>query len=238
MDKFEREFNIFSSNINQAARSFYYHKEISRQVHEDGLRHKELLGGHFQDSRIFEAVNANAQFWNDHKKVTIMYTIVALGKVFDENKASHGVKRLINLASKSDGFTKEKLRARKIAGSTNSNEWIDAYMLDVVELETSDYRNFLRLAAQTRKLWKKNIKSLRNKIIAHQDVLSENKKMEILEKATYAVIENIIQKLLTVERIFFEAYHNGKKPDFDYVNSDIQSRVQSDVESLLARLSR
>lgn len=60
---YEKEFNIFSNNINQAARSFYYHLEIDKQTYDDGIKHENLAGGYFHHSRIYQATNS--QFWID-----------------------------------------------------------------------------------------------------------------------------------------------------------------------------
>jgi len=75
MTTYEEEFKIFSSNVNQAARSFYYHREIEMQVYEDGIKHQELLKGNFQDSKLFQAMQANAQFWNDYNYSVLVYSV-------------------------------------------------------------------------------------------------------------------------------------------------------------------
>jgi hypothetical protein len=122
MSDYEQEFQIFASNINHAARSFYYHKEIQRQVYEDGIKHQQLPNGYFQDSKMYQALDANAQFWNDYKYSSLFYAIVTLGRIFDKNKKSHGIKRLIKIAKSSGLFSKEELRKRKISGSENAHE--------------------------------------------------------------------------------------------------------------------
>lgn len=236
MSDYEQEFQMFSSNINQAARSFYYHREIQWQVYEDGIKHQELPEGYFQDSIMFQAMNANAQFWNDYKYSSLFYAIVTLGRIFDKNKNSHGIKRLVKVAKSSELFTKEKLRERKVSGSENAHEWIETYMQSVTDIAPEDYYHFLRHVVEAKKLWN-NVKDVRNKLYAHQDVISAEKRSAILEKATYDTIEQIIKRLLTLESILFEAHHNGKKPDFEYVNTRIHSGVKSDVSSLLSRLS-
>ena len=54
---YEKEFRIFSANINQAARSFYYHIEIDKQVYEDGIKYQGIPNGHFQDSKLYQAIS-------------------------------------------------------------------------------------------------------------------------------------------------------------------------------------
>jgi hypothetical protein len=109
-------------------------------------------------------------------------------------------------------------------------------MNSVTDINPEEYYRFLRHIVATRKLWDK-VKDVRNKLYAHQDVISSEKKSGILEKAKYDTFEKIILSLLTVEHILWEAFHNGRKPDFDYVNTEILERVKSDVSSLLSRLT-
>lgn len=234
---YEKEFEIFSSNIRQAARSFYYHQEIQRQVYEDGLKHENMPDGNFQYSKMFQAMQANSQFWMDYKQSSIVFCVITLGKIFDKNSKSHRIERLIKEASQSGLFTNKKLKERKIKGSDNAHEWIDNYMVNAQELSSNDFTNISKYAASTREQWE-NVKDLRNKIYAHQDVMDETKKSAIYEKSKYSVFEEIIGRLLTLEHIFFDAFYNGKAPDFSYKDSMIRDAVVKDVQSLLERLTR
>lgn len=233
---YEEEFRIFSNNVNQAARSFHYHCEIKKQIHEDGIHH-EKMGGYFQDSKIFQAINENAQFWSDYIYSSISNTIIILGRIFDRNKNSHGIERLISQARVSALFTKEELRIRKVSGSDNANEWIDNYMANIRDFERSEYSSFLRYIVKTKKLWS-DIKKVRNKLYAHQAVINLATKTSILEKATYASIGEILSRLLVIEHIFFEAFHNGYPPNYDFENSDILKRAQEDIRTLLQKITK
>lgn len=229
---YEQEFKIFSSNVNQAARSLYYHIEINKQIYDNGQKQEN---GYFQYSKLYQAVNANAQFWNDYKYSSIHYTVIILGRIFDRNKKSHGIRRLVKTAKNSGSFTIEKLRERKIASSDNSDEWIDEYMADKRDINSSEYLQLLRYIFGTIELWNK-IKPVRNKRYAHQDVMTDFKKQKILQDAEYSVIEDIIKRLLTIEYVYQEAYANGRLPDLEYNNIGVRNRVREDTRTLLERL--
>lgn len=230
---YEEEFKIFSGSINSAARSFYYHREVQSQIYRDYKKYK-----HYNDSPLFKGVDANAQFWNDYNLQSISYCIITLGRIFDKNKKSHSVRSLVSVAKESRLFTIEKLRERKIADSDNASEWIDAYLIDKTNFNGDDYYGFLRYIASAAILWKNNIKGVRNKFYAHQARLSPKTKKEILDKAQYDVVEEIISKLLTIEYIMFQAFHNGKKPDFNYKNETVRASASKDISNLLLRLSK
>lgn len=237
---YEQEFKIFSSNINQAARAFYYHQEFQRQVFDDGIKHQNMPNGYFQDSKLFQAVQDNAQFWMDYKHCSIVFAVIVLGRIFDKDtkyQKSHHIERLIESANNNSGlFTNEKLRERKIKGSDNSHEWIDNYMKNTHELSQDDFKNIYDYTKETREKWE-SVKDLRNKIYAHQDVIDDLKKNAIFEKGQYLVFEEIIQRLLTLENVFLEAYSNGSAPDFDFKNQQIKNAVLRDVKSLLEKIS-
>lgn len=234
---YEKEFNIFSSNINQAARAFYYHQEIQKQVYDDGEKYQNLPDGYFQDSKMFQAMQANSQFWMDYKHSSIVFAIITLGRILDKNSNAHKIERLIKAAQNSDLFNNDKLRERKIKRSDNADEWINNYINNAHELSSKNFSEILSFAEETRKKWE-TVKDLRNKIYAHQEALDDIKKVAIFKKSTYGAFQEIIERLLTLEHIFWEAFHNGKPPDFGFKNQQIKNAVVKDVRSLLDRLSK
>lgn len=233
--EYEKEFSIFCRNVNSAARSFYYHTGIQNKIYDDGVKHQNLPDGYFQNSPVFQAINENAQFWNDYKYSSILYVIITLGRVFDDSKKSHSIRRLIRVAKNSGLFTRKELRKRKIESSDNSHEWIDSYMSNVSEISTSDYYRFLRYNVDTLRMWKK-VKGIRNKIYAHEDVMTEEKRNKILKKGEYTILSNIINRLLIVENILCQSFHNGRKPDYSYINQGLHERVEKDMDLLLSKL--
>ncbi len=129
----------------------------------------------------------------------------------------------------------EKVKERKIKDFDNANKWIDDYMSDKQDIKQSDYFKFLRYIVETIKMWKQ-VKAVRNKIYAHQDVLNDKVRYEI-ENVGYSQIEEIIQRLFTLEHILLEAFYNGSAPDFNFRNTATKVRVQKEISSLLSRLS-
>lgn len=233
---YEQELEIFSSNINIAARAYYYYIEINNQVDQDGLYHQSLEGGHFIYSKKYQAMQANARFWNDYKYFTVQSLFICLGRIFTKdnckNNKSHCLDRLLKKIRNTDVFKKEKLKERK----KNLLENLDEYMRNVHELSENDFTEIENFVLEAKNEWNK-IKNVRHKIFAHQDLLNEDKKSEILKMADNLAIEKIINCLLTLEHILCEAFNNGKKPDYSYCNTRLQNSVRNDVEKLLERLS-
>ncbi len=108
-------------------------------------------------------------------------------------------------------------------------------MKDAYELNENDFSGIENYANETQELWDK-ISKTRNKIFAHQDILTDKKRLEILKNTEYSKIGVIIQRLLTLENIYFQAFHNGNKPDFTYKDSRVEKQAKEEIFSLLTQL--
>lgn len=183
-------------------------------------------------------MNANANFWNHFTYSSLLTAIIILGRVFSKEKScgnnSHCLSRLISIIETTDEFKSKNLRKRKTEGSENFEDWIDSYMEGTHVLNESDFKDIRNLEKQTRDQWNK-ISYLRNKIFAHRDVLKGNN-LQTSENTTYQEIEKIIENLLILKNIFWQAYHNGRKPDFLYSNLEIEKDIKKDVASLFSRI--
>lgn len=218
---YEKEFEIFSTNVNAAARFFYYHSLIRQSATDYPL--------------YLEALNKNERFWKDYNYSSTLSFIIILGRVFDKPKNSHKIERLIAEAKKSGLFTNDELRKRKMKGSDNHAEWIDSYMQDAYELNDKDWEVMETFVSETRKLWD-DISDIRHKIFAHQQVLDDSKSLEITQKGKYDNIQTIIQRLLTFENVLWQAFHNGEKPDFEFINTRKENDAKKEIESLFGCL--
>ena len=222
---FIEEFKVFSSNINQASRAFCYHQEIERQVFE--------IFKDVEVSDLYLAMQDNSQFWLDYKHMGIFFSVVVLGRIFDNDNRSHSVHRLIKTAKQSNEFNNQALLERKLK-EIAYNDAIK-YVENKYELTDED---FAKLDIYIKKIsddWGK-VKGLRNKIFAHQDVMDKSQKKSILDASKYRVFDSIISRLLTLENILFQAYNNGRRPDYEYRNIDVKNAVKLDVKSLLSKL--
>ncbi len=223
---YEEEFNIFSHNVQNAARWFYYNISINNHA-KDVADYKNLL-------------RDNSQFWISHQESSICYSIVTICKILEEDKKnqSHTIKRLISTAKNSGLFTKDSIRDRITKISKNNQEHIEDSMKTACALSDDDFTNIENFANDIRDK-SEPIKKIRHKFLAHQNVFAdEDNKKEILNRAECSLIEDTINRLLTIENIFRQARNIGEPPDFKYKNSTIKEKVDQDVKSLLEKLSR
>lgn len=233
--EFEKEFNIFETNVHYVARCFYNSREFERQSYEDTEKYNNPPESHSQDSPIYQALNRNPRFWNIYKFASINSVFITLGLIFDKNGNSHSIKTLLKSIKNSPDFSLEKLKERKICGSENANEWIGDFMLNKKEFGESDFSELEKYIDDTKLLWN-NIGPIRHKIFAHQDRQCDEK--EILNNATYDKIENIISRLLKIYDTIWNLYHNGTIPDFDSpINNTFLSNSNQEISELFRLLS-
>ena len=233
---YEKEFDIFSNNVGKAALTFHYHREFNERVYEDSPKQHNPQPNSLQCSKIFMGVDVNAGFWKAYSYSSIVCIIISLGRIFDDNKKSHGLCRMIKLAKKSNSFAKVKLRERVISKSKIPSDKIEDFMKRTHELSTDDFSDIEEYSKVTKEKWD-SIKDIRNKIFAHQDMMDDYKKEAIFQKCEYIVFEEIIDRLLTIENIFCEAYKKGSKPDFTYKDTYFRGMVSEDVSKLLLKLA-
>lgn len=218
---YEKEFEVFSTNINGASRAFYYHTIIN----EKAAKNEDML----------RALNSAALFWDDYRYFSILSVIIILGRVFDKNKRSHRLKKLIEDARASKHFTKESLRERKLVDSGNHVEWLEGYIQNAHELGSGDFDEMEDFAKEITDLWEKMAK-IRKKIFAHQDIMDESRKTTIVQTGKYKAIEQIIQKLLTLEHVLEQASLNGKKPDYTYRDTSNREAAEEEIDDIFSTL--
>tara|TARA_R110002095_G_scaffold190414_9_gene168115 strand:- start:168 stop:836 length:669 start_codon:yes stop_codon:yes gene_type:complete len=219
---FEKEFLIFSGNISQAARAFYYHVLVDEQVK--------------QERYLLKGVQNTPQFWQDYRLSNLLCAVIILGRIFDKNGRTHSLKSLIKNAEKSEDFSLESLRERKGEGLKEISVSVDEYLSDVHILDQEDWAQINDFAQSIRVVWNSHFKDIRNKIFAHEEKLNGEQKSEYFKKAQYAKLEEIIEKLLTLENVLFHSYHNGARPGFSWENNLQKSLVNAEVKKVLKKL--
>lgn len=225
---YEKEFKIFSTNVEIAAMSFYYLVKIDTEL----IKSFEDLPNEEPCSTLYEAMNSNADFWQHHQHIAKLGFIITLGRIFDTTNNSYNSQRVLNMATNSDILSKPRIRERKIASSENAHTWIDQYIAEAHDFSSKDVNELTKYCSTIKHLWDKDLKDLRNKVYAHQDISKP-----VFNKVERDVSEDIINRLLTIRHILWEAYTNGKKPDFAFKDKSVQLRVKKDITSLLEKIT-
>lgn len=82
-----------------------------------------------QSSEVVDLLNTASLFWNTALGALQTSAFIAVGRVYDDDDGSHGLKRLLKLAEgNSQLFTLDALAIRKQGNSPTRPDWLDDYM--------------------------------------------------------------------------------------------------------------
>ena len=210
---YDQEFQVFSTNVGLAARSFYCLMAMGNFPYQTN---------YWPD-----------RFRRDHGYMYTLSLVIVLGRIFDRTKSSHSLKSLLKAAKDGEVFSRHSLLRRK-QSLDHLRDW-SAYCEAAHEFSEKDCKEIIKFTIEIRKKWK-IIKPIRNKILAHQEKLKEQKVLNLLKKGKYDYFEEIIQNLLTLENIFQQAAENGRKPDYTFIETGIKSRCEEMVRQLFGSL--
>jgi hypothetical protein len=103
---YEEELTVFLNNIEIAARTYYYYLNLNDTDNKD--------------PNYFLLMRNNVAFWKLFNQTSLVTIFIYLGKIFDTNKSSHSIEKLINRYAKQEKSKNAKLK-EKI--SKLQNEW-------------------------------------------------------------------------------------------------------------------
>ena len=199
--EYKSYYTKFAQNVYFAARTLYYFLNITQKA--------------VDKNEVHNVLEYNAQFWNDYNFMTIQSVVIFLGKIFDDDTRSYSLKNMLKKAV--DGmeyFSRASLRKRKIE-LAGTFEGIEEYIQNSHELSNEDIKNVKLEVNKARKLWF-SFKPIRDKIYAHNQILSLEEQEKLFKNARYDDLKEIVRILLNIVHIFEQAELNGNKPDFEF----------------------
>lgn len=240
--RYEKEFSIFSSNIKLAANSFEYYKT--------------LLSDYKNNKKVQEASNSHQNFWKNFEYSSFLVVIVTLGRIFDKDKESHSIYKLLNAIKNTDHFKKSSLKARLNATKHNCEGEIDSLIERSYELNDDDISELKKSVDEAEKLWN-GMRNIRNKILGHDDAETRSqiddiltniilgsddnetnsKKVEIIGTYNPDSMNKLISILLTIEHILNQSILNPTKPNCA-INTqwNIIEEAKNNMKSILSTL--
>ena len=158
-------------------------------------------------------MNEAPLFWNTNLGALQSSAIVALGRVFDLDRNSHGVARLLTVAHANlDIFSKQSLAARKRKDSVNADEWLPEYLKTAYEPCSEDFRRLKRHVATRRAIYETNYRPLRHKVFAHRGVATRVEVGELFAKTNIREMQQLLVFLGRLHEVLWQLYFNGRKP--------------------------
>jgi hypothetical protein len=193
--EFERELLVFRNEVHEATQSFYAEQTVHNVARSD--------------AQVFQALNRHAAFWNLTTRALQMNALIVLGRIFDEDRHSHGVRRLLCLAkTNSHIFSKVALERRK---RPQAGTWTEEYMRDVYVPNSRDFVRLQRHTDRQRTIYRSKYKALRDKFVAHRDRADV---AALFVNARIPELEKLLRFLNVLHDALWELFANGRKPIF------------------------
>jgi hypothetical protein len=217
---YKKHFKEFSQNVAYATRTWHHYVHLNNRAAED--------------KKILSSLNKAPRFWLDHRYSAVQTTILFLGKIFDTGTTFNIDKTIKSAHQEKKHFSKEKLRQRKIE-MAGEFDGLDDYITKASELDGIDLKVISAEVKKAKSIWGR-IKPLRDKIYAHNEILSDDERKSLYSQIKNSDIEDIIQILLNISNALIEVELNGNKPDF---TNDYQRPIKeahNEIENLIKSL--
>ncbi|WP_457300221.1 AbiU2 domain-containing protein, partial [Phyllobacterium sp. P5_D12] len=119
---------------------------------------------------ILDALNKTPRFWLTVRYGSLVATVIALGRIFDEG-SQYTIAKLVKHAGASLGdFSRASLAKRKAASSELTLAQAQAYAKDKYELSSGDVREMKKAVKAQRATWRNKLEDIRNKVLAHREM--------------------------------------------------------------------
>src|SRR5882762_10066122 len=148
--EFKEELQVFGNAVEEAMQCFYAEQTIHNVARENANVHR--------------ALNRNAAFWKIASRALQANALIVLGRIFDRDSRTHGIKRLLNLATKHpEIFSKEALEKRKLL---HAREHTAEFMRTAYIPKKRDFERLQKYADKQRAIFNGYYLDLRNKFFA------------------------------------------------------------------------
>ncbi len=180
-----------------------------------------------RDSGVFRLLNQAPLFWNTSLGALQTSTFVVLGRLFDPDPNNHSVTRLLTAAgSNLEIFSKTSLAARKRKLSANADEWLPAYLSNVYEPTSADFRRLKRHVSIRRKIYEASYRPLRHRVFAHRGVAANVEVGELFAKTDIKEMQQLLVFLGRLHEALWQLYFNGRKPTLRPARFSVQRMLE------------
>jgi len=106
---------VLTNEVEDTIASYYTEKEIDNYARESKAN--------------FNRINADASFWFVTTRALQTTFMITLGRIFDHDKGSHSIRKLLNeTVTHPEYFSKDRLARRKYAGAGPEPVWLNEYI--------------------------------------------------------------------------------------------------------------
>jgi hypothetical protein len=197
-DKFEHELETFRRESEGATQFFYAYLA----VHATAADHES----------VYNLLNQAPLFWNTALAAMQISSLIALGRVFDQNSA-HNLDNLIRIAQRNpEIFSKAALGGRRQGRSAEEPIWLEEFLGDVYEPTPDDFRRIRTLVRKWRNVYDSRYADLRNKVFAHKELSDEGEAAALFAKTKIHELQRLFAFLGSLYEALWQLFFNGRRP--------------------------
>jgi hypothetical protein len=154
-------------------------------------------------------INENALYWNTILGGLQTSLFIALGRLFDRDKKSHGLDKLLRIATiERQIFSPSALARRKAQESPGAN-WINSYAASAHVPTAKDFARVRRHIASKRRIYIKNYAPIRNRVFAHSALGSLQKVDALFSRTNLGELQRLVLSVCEIHDVFWQLYFNG-----------------------------
>jgi len=218
--EFEEELRTFDNDVDEVVQCFY----IWRTVHAAARR----------SGRIYDMLNRNAGFWVVALGSIQANSLIALGRIFDMDKRTHNVRRLLKLAEGNQViFSKDAVRKRKSKHLANDSHLLDDYMSNVQDPTPADFKYLQSFVDARRKVYERCYKQLRDKRYAHKERTNIS---GFVAQTKIKELGRLVTDLSKLHRVLWDWQQNGMKPRTSRLRGTAGKDICRDTRKFLKSL--
>jgi len=191
--EFKEELQVFGNEVEEAMQCFYAEQTIHNVAREN--------------TNVYRALNGNAAFWKLASRALQANAIIVLGRIFDRDSRTHGIKRLLNLATKHpEIFSKAALERRKLP---HAGKHTAEFMRTVYVPKIRDFKRLREYTDKHRATYNGYYLDLRNKFFAHRERVDMT---VAFANASIPRLERLLAFLDQLQDALWHLFENGLKP--------------------------
>jgi hypothetical protein len=218
--EFDEELRTFDNDVDELVQCFYIWRTVDAAVRRSG--------------RVYDMLNRNAGFWVVALGSIQANSLIALGRIFDIDKRTHNVRRLLKLAEGSPViFSKDAVRKRKSRHLANASHLLDDYMSEVQDPTPADFKRLQSFVDARRKVYARCYKGLRDKRYAHKE---QTNIRGFVAQTNIKELARLVTDLSKLNRVLWDWQQNGMKPRTSRLRGTAGKDICRDTRKFLKSL--
>lgn len=207
MSTFEQELKVFGNEMTSAQEFFF------------GFLALQLIP--LVDPDVLIQLRKTSTFWIATRYALLLSALVALGRIFDQDRQSlHNIDKLLTAVESEIGtLSKFGLEQRKIVLGMDPQQ-AASYVADKYDLTVEDVRDMRKAVGKWRKVYEARYRQVRHKIFAHKSLTREDAD-KLMAETSIDEVKKLLGFLQSLYTSLWQLQNNGIAPDITPATFDL-----------------